>query len=427
MSGFFQKTLLYIIALSLGTLSIGFGLSYYAASLSTCLDGFNLNTKFKKSIFNALAPIFASLSSPFVNLTIQRIGRKYSSMLASCIVVFGWILIAATNTSCNALAYIGRAICGLGLGSVSTINPIYIAELSPIEVRGSYGVMSQLFTALGGTLIYFMGIWLNWRTIAIIAIIPPTVNILCLFFIPESPVFIKANSETTNEMKSLFHMKYLKAWLISLLVVIFQQFSGVNALQTNLTVIFENCRINIEPEIASVIVSFSKVITTACSTPLVEFFGRKITWWISSIGQGIFLIVLWANEKWIFSKILPVILLFFDLLFFGIGVGPIPWFIVPELFPDEVRGSAMGTIQAINWGLAALNVFIFPTMQESMTLAWVFFFYGSIMTASFFYGLFFLPETCKKEMGAMIKEDEKKKNITDALISPDIDEKARYL
>lgn len=375
MSGFFQKTLFYIIALSIGTLSVGFGLSYYAASLSTCIDGFNLDTKFKKSIFNALAPICASFSSPFVNLSIQRIGRKYSSMLASAVVAFGWILIVTTRTSYNALAYIGRSVCGLGLGAVSTINPVYIAELSPTEVRGAYGVMSQLFTALGGTLIYFMGIWLHWRLMAAIAIIPPVVNIVCLFFIPESPAFDRMNENTKLEKQSLFQMKYLKAWLISLLVVIFQQFSGVNALQTNLTVIFGNCDMNFKPEVASVIVSLSKVITTACSTPLVEFLGRRVTWWLSSIGQGIFLIVLWANEKWISSKFLPVVLLFFDLLFFGIGLGPIPWFVVPELFPDEVRGAAMGTIQAINWALAALNVFIFPTMQESMTLAWVFFFY----------------------------------------------------
>ena len=76
MSGFFQKTLIYVIILSIGTLSVGFGLSYYAASLSTCLDGFNLNTKLKKSIFNALAPICASISSPFVNFAIQKFGRR---------------------------------------------------------------------------------------------------------------------------------------------------------------------------------------------------------------------------------------------------------------------------------------------------------------------------------------------------------------
>lgn len=254
-----------------------------------------------------------------------------------------------------------------------------------------------------------MGIWLHWRAIAIVAIIPPAINIIALFFFPESPAFNRMDDTVKKNQVNLFQMKYMKAWIISLLVVIFQQFSGINALQTNLNVIFGTSSIDLDPAIASVIVSFSKVITTACSTPLVEKFGRKFTWWISSIGQGIFLLVLWANEKWHFSSIVPVVFLFLDLLFFGIGLGPIPWFIIPELFPDEVRGLAMGSLQTINWGLAAVNVFIFPIMQESMTLAWIYFFYGAIMIASFFYGVFFLPETRNTEMGQMIKEDEEKK------------------
>lgn len=409
MGGFFQKTLLHVLALSIGTLSVGFGLSYYGASVATCLEGFNLNTKFKKSIFNALCTICAAITSSFVNFAIQKYGRKKPAMLASGIVAFGYILIICTKTSYNFLAYIGRAITGFGCGAISTINPVYIAEISPTEVRGSYGVMSQLFTAFGGTLIYLMGIWLHWRAIAIVAIIPPAINIIALFFFPESPAFNRMDDTVKKNQVNLFQMKYMKAWIISLLVVIFQQFSGINALQTNLNVIFGTSSIDLDPAIASVIVSFSKVITTACSTPLVEKFGRKFTWWISSIGQGIFLLVLWANEKWHFSSIVPVVFLFLDLLFFGIGLGPIPWFIIPELFPDEVRGLAMGSLQTINWGLAAVNVFIFPIMQESMTLAWIYFFYGAIMIASFFYGVFFLPETRNTEMGQMIKEDEEKK------------------
>ena len=207
---------------------------------------------------------------------------------------------------------------------------------------------------------------------------------------------------------NLFQKKYIKAFFISLLIVIFQQFSGINALLTNLTVIFENSNINLNPSVSSVIVTSAQVITVACSTPLVEFLGRRATWWISSLGQGVFLLILWANEEWNWSKIVPVVMLFFDVLFFGIGLGPLPWFVVPELFPDEVRGLAMGIIQAVNWFFAALMIFVFPTMQDTMTLAWVYFFYGVIMIISFLYGLFFLPETRGEEMGALVNQKDQK-------------------
>ena len=110
-------------------------------------------------------------------------------------------------------------------------------------------------------------------------------------------------------------------------------------------------------------------------------------------------VILWANERWHFSTIVPIIFLFLDVLSFGIGLGPIPWFVVPEMFPDSVRSLATALVQAFNWFLCGLMVFVFPTMQEKMTLGWVYFFYGAIMFVSTFFAIFVLPETKGKEMG----------------------------
>lgn len=410
MGGFCQKALIYVLALSIGTLSVGFGLGFYAAAyLSETID-FKLDTNMKASVFNALAPICAIFGGLIINLTITRYGRKYPTMIASGVVILGYLLIIITKQSYYALAYVGRAISGLGVGAVSTVNPVYIAELSPTEVRGSYGVMSQLFCSIGGLLIYMFGIWLEWRPIAGISFVPPAITIICLFFIPESPAFERMDTSVKMKQVNLFQKKYMKPLLISLLVVIFQQFSGINALGSNLNFIFENSNINLEPSVSSTIVSSAQVITVALSTPLVEFLGRRITWWLSSIGQAIFLFILFANQKWNWSNVLPVVMMFFDILFFGIGLGPLPWFVVPELFPDEVRGIAMGCIQAVNWFLCALMIFVFPTMQETMGLDWVYFFYSIFMLLSFFYGLFFLPETRGEEMGHIVKQEDDSEN-----------------
>ncbi|OHS99016.1 Sugar transporter ERD6-like 6 [Tritrichomonas foetus] len=405
MGGFCQKALIYVIGLSIGTLSVGFGLGFYAAAYSSVVEEFILDTSMKKSVYNAIAPICAIFGGPIVNFAIQRYGRKYPTMISSLVVIIGWILIIVTKKSYKELAYVGRAINGLGLGAVSTVNPVYIAELSPTEVRGAYGVMSQLFCSIGALFIYFLGIWLKWREIAGIAIVFPAITIVCLFFIPESPAFERMDTSVKKKQVNIFQKKYFKALFISFLIVVFQQFSGINALLTNLTVIFENSNVSLNPAVSSVIVTAAQVITTACSTPLVEFLGRKLTWMISSIGQALFLLICWGNQKWDWNNVLPVVMLFLDVFFFGIGLGPLPWFVVPELFPDEVRGLAMGIIQAVNWFLCALMVFIFPTMQESMTLAWTYFFYGIIMVISFLYGMLLLPETRNKKMGANIESD----------------------
>ena len=408
MPGFFQKALIYVLSLSIGTLSVGIGLGFYGASFTTVVDGLDLDTNMKRSVFNALAPLFAVAGAPLVNFATERYGRRYPAMVSSFVVIVGWVLVVVTQKQYSALAYVGRAISGLGLGAVSTINPVYIAELSPTEVRGAYGVMSQLFCSIGSLVVYLLGVWLNWRTIAGISIAFPLITVIALFFVPESPAFDRILAkEKLNQKKSLCHKKFIKPILISMLVVIFQQFSGVNALMSNLTAIFELSNISVKSTVASVIVISGKVLVTAISTPFAECIGRRGTWMISSIGQAVFLLISWANQKWNWSDVLPIIMLVGDTICFGIGLGTIPWFIIPELFPDDVRTVSMGLVQAINWGLAALNVFVFPTMQETMTLAWVFFFYGAIMVVSFLYGLFLLPETRFKEMGANIKENKK--------------------
>lgn len=406
MGGFCQKALIYVISLSIGTLSVGFVLGFYAAAYESQNIDFQLDTSMKASIYNAIAPICAIFGGLIINFTIARYGRKYPTMIASAVVIIGNILIIITKTSYKELAYVGRAIAGLGCGAVSTVNPVYIAELSPTEVRGAYGVMSQLFCSIGGLLIYMFGIWLEWRPIAGISMVPPAITIIVTFFIPESPAFERMDETVKTKQINLFQKKYLKPLLISLLVVIFQQFSGINALGSNLNFIFENSNINLDPAVSSTIVSSAQVVTVALSTPLVEFLGRRITWWLSSVGQAIFLFILFANQKWNWSNVLPVVMMFFDILFFGIGLGPLPWFVVPELFPDEVRGLAMGVIQAVNWFLCALMIFVFPTMQETMGLDWVYFFYSMSMFLSFFYGLFFLPETRGEEMGHIVKQEE---------------------
>ena len=206
------------------------------------------------------------------------------------------MLIIATKRSYRELAFVGRSISGIGIGAISTVTPVYIAELSPIDHRGSYGVMNQLATSIGVLLMYFFGIWLSWRPLAGIAMVPPVVLIVAIIFIPESPVdkvlrgSLSSESRTDAKPDRLCSRKYAKGLVVAFLVVIFQQFSGINALVTNLNPIFIASKVNLESAVSSTIVSASQVLTVACSTPLVEKLGRKKTWMLSTLGQAICLI-----------------------------------------------------------------------------------------------------------------------------------------
>jgi MFS family permease len=251
---FFQRALLYVVALSIGTLSVGFTLGFYAAAYEACVDYFSLATWLEKSLFNSLCPIAAIIGSFLSHLVMSSHGRKGPCLCASVVVIVGWVLLLSTGRSYRILGFIARFIMGIGAGAVSTVTPVYIAELSPTDYRGSYGVMSQLATSTAAMLIYLMGIWLEWRTIAGLSIIAPGILLVVIYWIPESPTVSRCPSS-----ESLVQKRFVKPFGVSVLLVIFQQFSGINALLTNLNSIFIKSKVNLKPSICSTVVSAAQV------------------------------------------------------------------------------------------------------------------------------------------------------------------------
>jgi hypothetical protein len=98
-----------------------------------------------------------------------------------------------------------------------------------------------------------------------------------------------------------------------------------------------------------------------------------------------------------FPPFIPILLIFLNLLSFGAGAGPIPWFIVPELFPDSVRASANALVVACNWIFSFAVVQLFPTMENGMGLAGVFILYGVASFVASLYGAFYLKRTREEE------------------------------
>lgn len=409
--GFFQRSLLHVLVVAIGTFSIGLVLTFYSPAYETITDEMEF-TELEGSFFNAIAAIAAIFGGPIINFTINKMGRKYPTLLTQVVIIIGWAMLIATKRSYKGLTYAARIVMGLGAGACSTVCPVYIAELSPLAQRGAYGVMSQFFLSFGACTGYLLGIWLNWRILAIICVVPAVLLTVLINFIPESPAVARINqtNQENTEKDHLFQAKFFKPLVIATLTVIFQQFSGINALLTNLSPIFNQSKISLKPAVASVIVSAAQVFTVACATPIVNFFGIRITWTISASGQALALLLSWANEKWEWSNSLPIVLLFADVLFFGVGLGPLPWFIVPELFPDSVRSFATSLIQGFNWFLCSLMMFVFQYMVNGMGLSWTYFFYGICMVASVLFAIFILPETKGKQMG---KIDESQKYTED--------------
>lgn len=383
----------FIIVISIAAMSIGNVLVYCSPAAESLINDLGYSsTEF--SAINALASISAIAGSPLINIVVTKFGRKIAAICSQIGVVLGWVLMIVAGKKYKWIGYISRIVSGIFIGATSGVIPVYIVELAPEEYRAAYGVMCQLFVSIGAVISYAFGLFAKWRLIAILSLIPCGLFLIFIWFCPDSPVTTCLTNLSASE--PIFQKKFILPTIISMLSVIFQQLSGINALLTNLNPIFQASKITMSSGAAAVLVSSAQMISTALSSAFIAKFGDRICWSVSSAGQAVALILSFVNEKKNLSPYIPVICLFFDVFLFGMGLGPIPWFVVAKVFPDSNRALASCLNQSFNWLLCSVMIFAFTPMMNAMTLSWVYFFYGIVMVFSIFYGIFLMPKDEKE-------------------------------
>lgn len=387
---FFQKELIYVLILLLGSMSWGLTMAYWSPCKVSMSDSLEYSDTIG-TIFNFLAPFACIFGGPFINIFITKLGRKKSVFVTAVFMFVSWIAMAFTQAKFFYLALIMRFFLGFAVGSFSTVIPLYITELSPNDVRGAYGTLHQFGISIGASLCYMMGIWLKWRMITVISAIPTGLLSILIWFVPESPVVSRQQEENAIK-ESLCQKKFVKPLLISLALMFFQQFAGTSAFLANLEDIFTKCKININSSLASFIVGLTGAVAVLITSAIIGFCGRRPAWHISSIGQAVALALGACNNKWNWSPIIPVVCLILDNFLFSIGLAPIPWFFVPELFPDSVRSTATSMMTAINWSFGSALFFLWDIMQAALGMTWSFAIFAIIMACSLIFGIFALPE-----------------------------------
>ena len=402
---FFRVELAYTAVLILQSMSWGMVMGYWSPAAQAVGEDLELSDTLK-SVFNFLAPFACIFGGPFINLFINRLGRRLSVFVTAVFIFVSWVVLAFVQKSFKWLAFVLRFFLGFGVGSTSTVVPLYITELAPPDVRGAYGTLHQLGISIGASTCYLVGGLLNWRNLTLVSAVPCGVQCLLIWLIPESPAVsrIQQTQESQVPKEPLFQKKYVKSMIISFLLMFFQQFAGTSAFLANLTKIFQDCHINIADYLASFLVGVTGAIAVLITSQIIGYCGRRPAWLISSIGQAIALALGAMNAKWNWTPVLPVICLILDNFLFSIGLAPIPWFFVPELFPDSVRSTATSMFTATNWIFGSALFFLFDIMSDAIGMAWTFAFFAIIMVLSFFYGIFMLPEPKSDTMGGDIDQ-----------------------
>jgi MFS family permease len=394
--------LLYTLIIMLGSVSFGLTLTFWSPAEKEMSADLDLS-KSLGTLFNVLAPvgsIFGGVLSHFMS----RGSRRNPLLAAGVLQGVGWVIVGLGTKRLRVITFIMRAVIGVSTGVFSTFCPMLITELAPEEVRGLFGTFNQIGVMGGMTLSNFWGIFFGWKTVAFILAVTPLLLAIVIRFVPESPA---VQRQVNRPSGTICCRRFLKPMIVSALLMIFQQWSGNNALSSNLKSIFVNAGSSLDPEIAALLVGLAGTVATGFASYMVERLGRRVCWMISTLSMCFSLFMAAVCETYRnVSRALPVVFLFLANAAFSVGLGPIPWFFIPELFPDEVRGTAMAIFGSVNWCCVALVVLTFPSMDEAMGTVGTFLLYALMLLFGFVFGFFLLPETKGTKMGDLVVDED---------------------
>lgn len=191
-----------------------------------------------------------------------------------------------------------------------------------------------------------------------------------------------------------------RGFIICVLLMFFQQFSGINAVIFFSVSIFQSAGSKIDPAVCSIIIGVVQVLATLAAATLVERAGRKILLIQSS---AIMCLCLTALGVYFHLKktghdvsnigIIPLVSLVLFIVAFSTGYGPIPWMMMGEMLPSDVKSIATSITVLYNW----ISVFIVTQSFEALNKNFgddiTFWIFAAIMALGTLYGLKNLFET----------------------------------
>lgn len=371
------------------------------------------DTDFKWSFYGSIAFLAAAVG-PFATKFLLHIfkGKRRNTMFV--ITVFAlcsWLLNCVTKINIYG-GWVARALLGVSIGMYSSICAMYLVELSPDGYSGFYGSLNQIAIFFAQAFFSFLGPFIDYMGFNYFSACVCLVLAVAIWFIPESPVASKSSNSEEKPKISIFQKKYIKSIIIGICFMFLQQFSGINGIVANLADIFRNAGLDLDPNYQSGISILSLFIASFVGSALVDKLGRRFVWVLSSSLSFVGCFIMALNEKFGWSTILPLICIFVYNFGFGLGLGPIPWFVVLELFDPDVREVGNTICVVFNWIFAFVIVMSFPEMKDSMTMFGVMLFFSAVCILAIFFGLFLI----KEPGNATLDENEDEHNDDDSIL-----------
>ncbi len=432
------KRFVYVVAAiaSFGGLLFGYDLGVISGALLFIRQDFQLNSFLEGLVVSSLvlgAIAGAGASGNFSD----RLGRRKLTLIAA--VIFGGGAIGMGLSPNVEVLVFFRVVTGLGVGASSVLVPTYISEIAPTDVRGRLTSMFQLAITLGILLAYGVNFALTsaeaWRWMLGLAAVPAAILFVGMYLVPETPRWLikhnfmdqarsvlrrsRGREDVEEDLKEIQQVEeeegaqaggreLLSPWVRPMLIVgvglaVLQQFVGINTIIYYAPTIINSTGVGVSTSIlATVGVGIVNVLFTLVAIWSIDKLGRKklllfgltgMTLATFTLGLGFILPGLSGIIAWVVLGSM-----FLYVASFAASFGPVLWVMLPEIFPLNVRGSAVGVSSLSNWAANFLIALLFPILTAALGQTPVFWGLGVICLLSMVFIYFVVPETAGRSL-----------------------------
>ncbi|XP_065851806.1 sugar transporter ERD6-like 5 isoform X2 [Euphorbia lathyris] len=414
----------------LGSYIAGVAMGFSSPVESQILDDLGLSLA-EYSLFGSALTIGQLIGAALCGKIADVIGRRGAIWFSSSFCTLGWVAIGLSKSAWS--LDLGRFLMGIAVGVIHYVVSVYVAEIAPKNLRGALVSVNSLMIAVGMSITYIIGSLCHWRTLALISLIPCLIQFIGAFFIPESPRWLAKvgrekelevalkqlrgkNADVSDEraeiidftrncdrvaeggIKVLFQRKYAFSIIVGVGLMVPLHLGGFVGYAYYLSLILESA--GMSSEVGSVATSIAQILMGICGLVLVDKCGRRPLLLVScsmlcsgSLLTGLsFLLKGYHLGK----EITPVLVVFSSL---ALGMGGIPWMIMAEIFPVNIKGSAGSLVSMMSSIESIIVAYTFNFLFE-WNSAGVFFIYATVAA----FGLIFISKLVPETKGRTLEE-----------------------
>ena len=367
----------------------------------------------------------------------DRYGRK--PLLTTAAVLFTASAVGTGLFNDFTLFNMARFIGGVGIGVASALSPMYIAEVSPANIRGRMVSLNQMTIVLGILAAQIVNLLLardtsvaesqawnvewGWRWMFWAETVPAVLFLVMSCFIPESPVYLQAHTsppqgrnvelhktastsnQTSPPWEGLVEVKYRRVLLLGLVIAVFQQWCGTNVIFNYAQEIFVGAGYDVDSMFIDIVITgIANVAFTFVALYTIEKWGRRTLMLIGAGGLGMIYLTLGTCYFLEVKGVMMVVLVVTAISVYAMTLGPVTWTLLAEIFPNRIRGVAMAVCTFALWVGCCTLTFSFPSMNAALGSSGTFWIYSSICLCAFIFLWRCCPETKGKTLEQLEKE-----------------------